>query len=313
MNEIEKFIAEHKLITLDGAMATELEKKGMNLNDPLWSARVLAENPKAIKEVHLSYLKAGAKIIITSSYQATIEGFMKRGYSRDQAQMLMIKSMDLAKEARREYMTISGIKQGCDVKIAASIGPYGAFLADGSEYRGQYDTSLEALEAFHEERISILSKENPDLLACETIPCLIEAKAIVNVLKKYPEHRAWMSFSCRDSSHISDGEAISECAKWLDEHPQIVAIGINCTAPEYVENLIREIRKGSQKPIVVYPNHGETYDAVNKVWLNLTEHKDFMSYVEDWINAGAKIIGGCCRTSPEEIEKIALKLSQDDR
>lgn len=303
MNVIEERLARQDVIVLDGAFATELEARGFSVNDALWSAKALFERPDLVREVHLDYLRAGADVVTSASYQATVEGFMKRGFSKEEAAALIQKSIQLAQEARDLYLA-EREENGRVPFVAASVGPYGAYLADGSEYRGDYGIDEDALVAFHAERLALLAEEKPDLLACETLPCLVEARAIVRALRER-EIRipAWFSFSCRDAAHISDGMEIAVCARWLDTVPEAAAIGLNCTAPQYVESLIGEIRRETTKPIVVYPNSGETYDASDKSWHGAAE--DFGTIARRWRTAGARLIGGCCRTTPREIADIA--------
>ena len=303
MNVIEERLAVQDVIVLDGAFATELEARGFSVNDALWSAKALFERPDLVREVHLDYLRAGADVVTSASYQATVAGFMKRGFSEEEAAALITKSVHLAQEARDLYLAERGA-DGTVPLVAASVGPYGAYLADGSEYRGDYGIDEDALVAFHAERLALLAEEKPDLLACETLPCLVEARAIVRALRER-EIRipAWFSFSCRDAAHISDGMEIAVCARWLDTVPEAAAIGLNCTAPQYVESLIGEIRRETTKPIVVYPNSGETYDASDKSWHGAAE--DFGTIARRWRTAGARLIGGCCRTTPREIADIA--------
>ena len=303
MNVIEERLARQDVIVLDGAFATELEARGFSVNDALWSAKALFERPDLVREVHLDYLRAGADVVTSASYQATVEGFMKRGFSKEEAAALIQKSIQLAQEARDLYLA-EREGNGRVPFVAASVGPYGAYLADGSEYRGDYGIDEDALVAFHAERLALLAEEKPDLLACETLPCLVEARAIVRALRER-EIRipAWFSFSCRDAAHISDGMEIAVCARWLDTVPEAAAIGLNCTAPQYVESLIGEIRRETTKPIVVYPNSGETYDASDKSWHGAAE--DFGTIARRWRTAGARLIGGCCRTTPREIADIA--------
>ncbi|MDV2684681.1 homocysteine S-methyltransferase [Alkalihalophilus lindianensis] len=305
MNPIEQILNNFPIIIIDGAMATELEKYECNLNDRLWSAKILMENPEVIKKVHLDYFKAGADCAITASYQATIAGYKERGLTEVEAIGLIKKSVQIAVEARDDFWTELKDKSNRPKPlVAASVGPYGAFLADGSEYRGNYFLNEDELVTFHKERIRVLVEAGADILACETIPCLVEAKAITRVLKEFPGVYAWFSFSAKDDYHISDGEKISSCAEWLDGEEQVAAIGVNCSSPHFIESLIKEIKSRTAKPIVVYPNSGEEYDATSKTWgdESLTNH--FTSNTQRWYEAGAQIIGGCCRTNPEDITAI---------
>lgn len=303
MNVIEERLAAQDVIVLDGAFATELEARGFSVNDVLWSAKALFERPDLVRDVHLDYLRAGANVVTSASYQATVAGFMKRGFSEAEAVALLQKSVHLAQEARDLYLAEHGTHEPAPL-VAASVGPFGAYLADGSEYRGDYDVDEDTLTEFHAGRLRVLAAAQPDLLACETLPCLIEARALVRALRaekiRIP---AWFSFSCRDAAHISDGTEIAECARYLDGVPEAAAIGLNCTAPQYVEELIRTIRQETAKPVVVYPNSGESYDASDKTWHGAAE--DFGALARRWRSAGARLIGGCCRTSPREIAEIS--------
>ncbi|RLQ89708.1 homocysteine S-methyltransferase [Planomicrobium sp. Y74] len=305
MNPIEQIMSNFPLMILDGAMATELENYGCDLNDGLWSAKILLENPEMIKKVHLDYFQAGADCAITASYQATIKGYKDRGLTEEEAIGLIQMSVQIAAEVRDEFWTELEDKSNRPKPlIAASVGPYGAFLSDGSEYRGDYAVSEDELIAFHKERIRVLVEAGADILACETIPCLAEAKAIAKVLKEFPEVYAWFSFSAKDGSHISEGQRISDCAKWLDGVEQAAAIGINCSAPQYIESLIKEVKSQSSKPVIVYPNSGEEYDATSKTWSEESSLTPFSANTQRWHEAGAQIIGGCCKTSPEDIAAI---------
>lgn len=305
MNPIDQILENYPIMIIDGAMATELENYGCNLNDRLWSAKILMENPELIEQVHLDYFKAGADCAITASYQATIEGYKERGISEKEATNLIKKSVQLAINARDEFWdNTENQKNRPKPIVAASVGPYGAFLADGSEYRGDYVLNEDELVSFHRERIRILVEAGADILACETIPCLIEAKAITRVIREFPEIYAWISFSAKDELHISNGEKMSDCVMWLEGEKQIAAIGINCSSPDFIDSLIKEIKGKTSKPIIVYPNSGEEYDATNKKWNEGASSKQFTICTQRWYEAGAKIIGGCCRTKPEDIKAI---------
>jgi homocysteine S-methyltransferase len=306
-NLFEPFLKNCGVVILDGAMATELEKRGADLNHALWSAKLLQENPALIQEVHMDYLKAGADIIITSSYQASFQGFSRQGYSREKSTELLVLSSSLAIRAREEAMTMNFVN-GPKPLIAASIGPYGASLADGSEYRGAYGLSVEELMGFHRERMGILAESGVDLLACETIPCPEEAIALAGLLKEYPGIRAWISFSCKNENQVSDGTDFARCAALVSESEQVVAIGINCTSPQFVEDLIKTGIKVCSKPIIVYPNKGDQWDATQKCWIPGKNPVDFPAFALCWKEAGAKGIGGCCRTSPEDIKKLKQAL-----
>jgi len=305
-NPVASILDRYPALVIDGALATELERRGYNLKDSLWSAKILFEQPEAIKQLHYDYFKAGADCAITASYQATVEGFMKRGLNEQDAIALIQKSIQLAREARDVFWVDESNRVGRSKPfIAASVGPYGAFLADGSEYRGNYGLTEKELMDFHRPRVKALIEMNPDLLACETIPCLIEAQALAKLLKEHPDVMAWFSFSARDEKHVSEGQVFADCVKELESHPQITAIGINCTSPRYIPSLIREATKATNKPILVYPNSGETYDAATNDWNGDPVYDPFGEQAKEWYDAGARLIGGCCRTTPEDVRVIA--------
>jgi homocysteine S-methyltransferase len=306
MNPIASILAHYPALVIDGALATELERRGCDLKDDLWSAKILFEQPEIIRQVHLDYFKAGADCAITASYQATIEGFTKRGLTESEAIALIQKSVKLANQARDEFWADESNRANRSKPfVAASVGPYGAFLADGSEYRGNYGLSEKELMDFHRPRMKALIEAGADMLACETIPCLIEAQAIAKLLKEFPNITAWISFTARDEKHISEGQVFADCVRQLEDHPQIAAIGINCTSPKYIPSLIREAKNETEKPILVYPNSGETYDAAKNDWNGDPVFYSFGEQAREWYNAGARLIGGCCRTTPEDIGFIA--------
>ncbi|OPJ62912.1 homocysteine S-methyltransferase [Clostridium oryzae] len=306
MNPIKNILTDFPLIILDGALATELENRGCNINDSLWSAKILAENPDIIEQIHLDYFSAGADCAITASYQATIEGFVKKGFTESQAVALIKKSVEVAKRARDSFWEDPSNRTNRPFPfVAGSVGPYGAYLADGSEYRGDYKISCDDLIDFHRPRINILIEEGVDILACETFPSLEEAKAIVKLLEEFPDTYCWISFTGKNDFEISDGTLISECAKYLDTCRQVVATGINCTSPKFIPSLINEIKANTSKPIVVYPNSGEEYDAADKCWHGHTSSEEYASDAKVWFEHGAKLIGGCCRTKPADIKAIA--------
>jgi len=304
-NPIASILDFQPVLVIDGALATELERRGCDLKDSLWSAKILLEQPEKIKQVHYDYFKAGADCAITASYQATLEGFAKRGLNETEALTLMKKSVLLAQEARDEFWADEANRAG-RVKpfVAASIGPYGAYLANGEEYIGNYGLSEKELIDFHRPRMKALVEAGADMLACETIPSFIEAQAIAKLLKEFPNISAWISFSARDEKHISEGQAFADCVQHLEDNPQITALGINCTSPKYIPSLMREARKQTDKPLLTYPNSGETYDASKNDWDGHRIYPLFGAEAQEWYNAGARMIGGCCRTTPEDIQAI---------
>lgn len=310
-NPIATILQAQPVVALDGALATELERRGCDLRDPLWSARVLLEAPHLIRDVHADYFAAGADCATTASYQATFAGFARRGLSESQAADLMRLSVQLALEARDAFWAHEANRAGRSHPfVAASVGPYGAFLADGSEYRGNYGLTEDELVNFHHPRLAVLATSGADMLACETIPCLLEARAILRVVQEFPDITAWFSFSCRDEVRTSHGETLAECAVLLGAHPQVAGVGINCTAPRFIPALVQAAHAATDKPIIVYPNSGETYDPVAKVWQGLSSCEAFAHDARLWYDNGARVIGGCCRTTPEHIREVAAGLRQ---
>jgi len=308
---IEPFLARQNALIIDGGLATELEEMGFELNTALWSAHLLSTHPNAIRDVHHSYLAAGADCIIAASYQASIKGFVEGGWSVTDAKALLRRSVDLADEARTVFLEQPATR--LRPLVAASIGPYGAYLANGAEYQGNYGISKEDLRAFHEPRWEILSDAVADhvvdLFACETIPSFSEAEVLLNLLRQTPGLYAWVSFSCRDGENISDGTPIRECAELLDDCDQVVAVGVNCTAPEHVASLIEQLCEITTKTeIVVYPNSGEVYDANLKTWSGTEDPVSCGIAAREWFDKGARLIGGCCRTGPLHVETMRVAL-----
>ncbi len=311
-NPLTPLLEANGVIVIDGALATELERRGADLSDALWSARLLIDAPEMIRSVHLDYLRAGADVLITASYQASIEGFKRCGLNEAQVRTLFRLSVQLAAEAIAEHLAE---KQSAPPRlpplIAASIGPYGAYLADGSEYRGDYGLSVEALIAWHRPRVSTLAETEADLFACETIPCLTEAEALIRLLEECPNMPAWLSFSCRDGESLSSGEPFAEAVRLANSSEQIVAVGVNCTAPRYIESLLHIARPLTDKPLLCYPNSGEQWDAEARCWVEGTGVTDFAEPARRWYAAGARLIGGCCRTTPADIAVIAHTLHRE--
>ena len=297
------------VVVLDGGLATELEKRGRDLNDDLWSAGVLMDQPELVGRVHADYLAAGADCIVSASYQATVEGFVKKGLSQAGAERLLQESVNIALEARDAFWSVAANRQGrLRPLVAASIGPYGAFLADGSEFTGDYDLDEQGLTDFHADRWQLLAGSDADLLACETIPSATEARVLMKLLEQTPSTIAWFSFSCRDHTHISDGTELAAIARELSAAERIVAVGVNCTAPRFISALVTSVKAVTSKPIVVYPNSGESWDARSKRWLPGEEAIDLPQASRAWKDLGASLIGGCCRTGPEDIRGIRQQL-----
>jgi homocysteine S-methyltransferase len=293
-------------ILLDGGLATQLEAQGNDLSDRLWSARLLIEAPEQIVAAHLAFFRAGARIATTASYQATFEGFAARGLDDAAAAALLRRSVELAEQARAQ-----ALEEGVEgpLFVAASVGPYGAMLADGSEYRGRYGRSVAELADFHRERLRVLAGTGADVLAVETIPEVEEAVAVAGLLGEVPGTAAWVSFSCADGGHLRSGAPIEEAVEAIRDAPGVVATGINCTAPEHVEELIGRIRAATALPVVVYPNSGEGWDAEARRWTGSAGGRVDGATAARWRAAGATLVGGCCRVSPSQIGALGEALA----
>jgi homocysteine S-methyltransferase len=291
-----------EVIVLDGGLATQLEAQGADLSDALWSARLLVEDPDAIVEAHLAYYRAGARVATTASYQATFEGFEKRGIGHDRATELLSLSVELAREAARQAQA-KGVTR--PLYVAASVGPYGAMLADGSEYRGRYGLSVAELEAFHRPRLEALAAAGPDVLALETVPDADEAQALLRALRGL-DTPAWLSYSVA-GDRTRAGQPLEEAFALAAEADEVIAVGVNCCAPEDVDGAVEIAARVTGKPVVVYPNSGEAWDAEARAWNGRSSFAP--GEVLAWEGAGARLIGGCCRVGPEAITSIAGTLS----
>jgi homocysteine S-methyltransferase len=287
---------------IDGGLASELEYLGAHIDGPLWSAHVLEDEPEKVAAVHRAYIQAGSQCIATCSYQVSRRGYAEVGLSPERADAALLDSVELARSVVAEF-------PGRHVLVAGSLGPYGAALHNGGEYTGNYDCSYADLVEFHRERIEIFAGatglQGPDLLAFETFPSLEEVRSVGEALAPWPALQAWFSFSCRDSRHVSHGELLAECAAVVAAYPQTVAIGVNCVPPSWVPSLIAELRSASDKPVMVYPNSGEGWDADRRCWIGKTDPADFGMGAAEWFVAGAQIVGGCCRTRPAHIHEVA--------
>ena len=320
MNEtLAPFLERQGFVVLDGGLATELEARGFDLDDDLWSARLLLERPAAIRRLHLDYLEAGADCVISASYQATIEGFGRRGIEPGAAEDLLRLAVRLAHSARDEFWGRPANRRGrLEPLVAASVGPYGAFLADGSEYTGDYRLDEAALAAFHRRRLEVLAASGADLLAVETLPSRVEARALARLLDEVPGPPAWLSFSSPGGRRLADGSDLGAIVGELDGHRRIVAFGVNCTAPRHVAGLVARLRVATDKPIAVYPNSGEVWDAAGKRWRERLrsqdgERRSLGDAAAVWHRAGARLIGGCCRTGPRDVRRIRARLCRDSQ
>ena len=309
----ERFQEHQGATVLDGGLATSLEALGHDLDDDLWSARVLLEEPDAIVRVHTDFLLAGADCITSASYQASVPGFVARGLTHDHAVEALERAVDLAIEARDAFWSKAENRgQRLRPLVAASVGPYGAYRADGSEYTGAYplrdDELDDELMDFHEGRWRILAGSGADLIGCETIPSLREAGVLLELLRRTPDRWAWMSFTCRDDEHLVDGSPFEAAAEMCGAMPRVAAVGVNCTRPGHVSKLISRVRDATEKPIIVYPNAGGRYDAERKSWKDDPPRHDWPALAAEWRDLGATIIGGCCRVGPEDVALMRDRL-----
>ncbi len=286
------------VVVLDGGLSTQVESRGHSTDDPLWTGRVLVQDPDAITRAHRDFVEAGARVVVTASYQVSRAGFVASGLEAAAADDALLASIDAARAATN----------GTTCLVAASVGPYGAILHDGSEYRGRYGLPHQALVDFHAERLSVLAEGRPDLLAVETIPDVDEAEALVQVLAGHPDIPAWMTFSAADDAHTCAGQTIEAAVSVAAAAPSVVAVGINCTDPAHVTGLVRRMRAVTSLPVIVYPNAGGTWDAADASW-NVAPGTPFpRSLVHEWREAGVSAIGGCCGTDAGVIADVAGQL-----
>ena len=293
-------------VVLDGGLATELEARGHDLSDRLWSARLLVDDPGAIEDVHLAYFRSGAQVATTASYQATVPGFAAAGMDRTAALAAIRTSVVVARRARDAAAAERGVEPET-LLVAGSVGPYGAMLADGSEYRGDYDPGETALREVHAPRIESLLDAGADLLAMETIPTVREAGVLVRLLDEAGA-TGWLSFQCRDAATTAAGEPIRDAMAVSDGVAGLVAVGVNCTAPRHVPALLAAAREATDLPLIAYPNGGDRWDAAARRWVA----EDGRGYVADdvagWADDRVGWLGGCCGTGPVEIAALAAAL-----
>ncbi|XP_076645322.1 betaine-homocysteine S-methyltransferase isoform X2 [Halictus rubicundus] len=308
---------------LDGGFGAQLSTHvGTKIDgDPLWTARFLATNPDAVYATHLDFLRAGADIIETNTYQASIPGLMKHlSITKEESKNLLREAVNLARRAVDDYIEETSGKKETENKnpqIAGSCGPYGASLHDGSEYNGAYGktTSCQTMKQWHKSRIDVLIDAGIDLLALETIPCYQEAEALVELLKEYPNIKAWLSFSCeRNSRSIVDGsdfkEVATRCYK-MALPGQVIAIGVNCLAPTDVTALLKDINRNEENefiPLIAYPNSGEIYSPAEG-WMLNERCTSVESFIPEWLEIGVRYIGGCCRMYTENIKTIRKEVN----
>ncbi|WP_420000575.1 homocysteine S-methyltransferase [Streptomyces boninensis] len=282
-----------RMVLLDGGLSNQLEAQGCDLSDELWSARLLADGPGQIEAAHAAYIRAGAEVLITASYQASYAGFARRGISRAETARLLRESVALARRAA-----------GDRAWVAASVGPYGAVLADGSEYRGRYGLSVADLTAFHRPRVAALAAAEPDVLALETVPDATEAEALLRAAEG-TGLPVWLSYTIA-GGRTRAGQDLAEAFAVAAGHPQVIAAGVNCCAPQDVQEAVEVAHAVTGLPAVAYPNSGEDWDAAAGVWRGGGSYAPELA--AGWRKAGARLIGGCCRVGPGEIAALGHTL-----
>jgi homocysteine S-methyltransferase len=294
------FAVPHDTVLIsDGGLATELEARGNDLSDALWSARLLVDAPEEIAAVHAAFFRAGAVFATTASYQASFDGFAARGIGRDDAVRLLRRSVELATSAR----DVVGARGRW---VAASIGPYGAALADGSEYKGRYGLSVAQLADWHRPRLEVLADAGPDVLALETVPDIAEAEALVGLVGEFGMP-AWLSYTI-DGTTTRAGQPLADAFAVAAGVPEIVAVGVNCCAPADVLAAVGVARDIADKPVIVYPNSGEGWDGARRTWVGKPRFAPELA--PQWIAEGARIVGGCCRVHPDDIAALATAVAQ---
>lgn len=290
------------VVVLDGGLATALEARGHDLSDDLWSARLLLDEPAEIEAVHRAFFAAGAVVATTASYQASFDGFTSRGLSRAESVGLLRRSVRLAQAARDEVAA-----DGTRRWVAASVGPYGATLADGSEYRGRYGLTVAELTAWHRPRLEVLAEAGPDLLAVETVPDADEAEALMTAIAGLGIP-AWLSYTI-NGDRTRAGQPLAEAFAIAADVPEVVAVGVNCCTLADVEPAIAIARAATGKPVIVYPNNGQEWDARRRAWVG--EAQLSAGLPARWAAAGARMIGGCCRVLPDDIAAMQAALTSD--
>ena len=290
-----------KPLLIDGAMSTALEQLGADTNNSLWTASVLANQPALVKKVHQEYFKAGARLAITDTYQANVPAFIKNGYSKQEAHSLIQRAVALAKEARDEYQQETGIYN----YVAGALGPYGAYLANGSEYTGDYHLSTVEYQQFHRPRLTDILTVGVDVIAIETQPRLDEVLAELDLVKELaPDTLCYVSFSLKDPTHLPDGTPLAVAARTVAKYPNVFAVGVNCIPLEEVTAAIETVHQVTDKPVIAYPNLSATYDPTTKTWSYPHGGRGLVDYLPQWLAAGLTIVGGCCTTTPQDIAAL---------
>lgn len=293
-------LARGEVVALDGGLATTLARRGHDLSGALWSARLLIDDPEAIRDAHRAFLDAGADVVTTASYQLAARSLALAGLDPGDADVLLARSVALAREAVGSQRNGAGLPG----LVAASLGPYGAVLGGGAEYRGAYGLEVAELRSFHAPRLDALLEAGPDVLACETLPSGDEVRAITDLLHDTGA-AAWVSVTVgADGTTTPEGQPLRDALAPALEVDEVLAVGVNCCAPELATRALAELAR-ADRPLVVYPNVGERWDASTDSWVR------FDADVPDptpWLSSGALLIGGCCGTDPDDLARLRQRL-----
>lgn len=285
---------------LDGGFGTTVEQFGYDVKHPLWSSNLIKHQPEAVYNVHKAFVDSGADIILTNTYQAAVPSFLNIGLTKEDARYYLQKAVTLAKRAATDQTIVAG-----------SLGPYGAMLGNGAEYTGDYQLTQEDYIHYHKERLDILIEAGLTVFAFETIPNIEEIKAIKTLLEDYTDIECWLSVTLKDSAHLSDGTKLEEACKVVNTMKNVYAFGVNCTSVKTIDAALEGLLKHSKHPLILYPNGGRKYDAVNKRWIDQTDSSLVEAAVR-WQAQGVKIIGGCCQVGPEEIGELGQLLNSSN-
>lgn len=288
-------------VLLDGGLGTRLEARGNDVSSALWSAEILRQRPEEVRAAHRDFFDSGARVATTASYQVSYSGYARIGVNSTAVDELLVRSVHIAKDAR----------EGCGLSAAeawvlASVGPYGASLSDGSEYTGDYGLSIAELRDWHERRLRVLADANPDALLCETIPSLGEARALREALAGV-DASVILSFTVADG-RLRSGESIADAVRIAEEIPGIIAVGVNCSSVPDTDRALRMMREASELALIAYPNSGEVWDAKSRSWSGSAS--SVAAYAPEWLELGARLIGGCCRVDTAELARIAAAVQQ---
>jgi homocysteine S-methyltransferase len=273
---------------VDGGLSTALEELGHHPAGLLWTAQLVLDRPDAVVAAHRLFVDAGADVVISAAYQASVEGFARAGAGAADARRALASTTDLARRSGAPF-------------VAASIGPFGATLGDGSEYHGRYDASWSEVRAFHRERLAVLADTAPDLFAIETIPSRAEAEIVLDELARLTSVAASLSLACVDGERTCAGDDVAAVATMAAGAPNVAAVGVNCTHPRHVGSLLARAASATSLPLVAYPNHGRAWDAGRDCWTGDGAGDAPAPHAREWWNAGARLIGGCCGIGPDGI------------